>query len=211
MSFHCVDCENADHDGPGCILDWRRPSARRLRGLSELARVMGEEVSALSAAERVIVASVKAGGTVYICGNGGSMSQAQHFAAELTGRYKRERRPIAAVALGSNPAHMTAVANDYGYEHVFARELAAFVLDAPPRGVLICLSTSGTSANVVVAEGMAHVMGIPVVFITGANAPEALESSCYVVRIPSTDTAIIQEATLSVLHSICEAIDEEIE
>jgi D-sedoheptulose 7-phosphate isomerase len=172
---------------------------------------MAEDTSAIDGAAEVILASILAGGTVYVCGNGGSFSQAQHFAAELTGRYRRDRRPIAAVALGSNGAHVTAVANDYGYEYAFAREVAALV--RPPHDVTVLLSTSGTSINV---QAVAKVLeGTPLVAVLGQNLGTILHGeyppeTC-IVAIPTDDVALCQEATLSVLHSITEAIDEAVE
>ena len=185
--------------------------AERLVALSRLALTMSEDTAAIEEAARVIVEAVKAGGTVYCAGNGGSFAQAQHFAAELTGRYKRERRPVAAVALGSNGAHVTAVANDYGYRLVFAREIEALAREhGDGHAALVCLSTSGRSANVIEAAAVADEMGLDVVAVVGFDAPEWARAGT-VVRIPSTDTALIQEGCLSVLHSIAEAIDEAIE
>lgn len=182
--------------------------AERLRALSELALEMARDTTAIEEATRVILEAVRAGGTIYACGNGGSMAQAQHFAAELTGRYKRERRPVPAVALGSNPAHLTAVANDYGHEWVFERELRA--LYSYPADVLVWLTTSGESASVLKARHVALEQGLHTVGIIGGN-PEAFVSRYErAIRIPTTDTALCQTLTAAVLHSICEAIDEAI-
>jgi len=186
--------------------------AERLVALSRLALTMSEDTAAIEEAARVIVDAVKAGGTVYCCGNGGSYAQAQHFAAELTGRYKRERRPVAAVALGSNGAHVTAVANDYGYQDSFAREAWALARDGD---VVVCLSTSGTSESILRAAYSARFQGLPsgcrVVAIVGPRNDDLWTATDATVRIPSTDTALIQEGCLSVLHSFAEAIDEAIE
>ncbi len=177
----------------------------RLFALAQLARQMGDDTTAIDEAARVIVEAIKAGGTVYCCGNGGSMAQAQHFAAELTGRYRRERRPVAAVALGSNPAHVTCTANDYGYTHALARELNALLRS---RDVTVMLSTSGRSPSILAVAEVAHGRGSTVA-ITGPG--HALEHIDHHVVIPSTDPALIQEASLSAIHSIAEAIDEVIE
>ena len=117
--------------------------------------------------------------------------------------------PVAAVALGSNGAHVTAVANDYGYRLVFAREIEALAREHG-HGVLVCLSTSGRSASVIEAAAVADEMGLDVVAVVGLDAPGWARAGT-VVRIPSTDTALIQEGCLSVLHSIAAAIDEAIE
>ena len=177
--------------------------AERLVALSRLALTMSEDTAAIEEAARVIVEAVKAGGTVYVCGNGGSFAQAQHFAAELTGRYKRERRPVAAVALGSNGAHVTAVSNDYGYTYAFGREAEALVRKGD---VLVCLTTSGQSESVRHVARMNRCTGV---VVTG-DVSNPWKWATH-VRIPSTDTALIQEGCLSVLHSFAEAIDEAIE
>jgi len=177
--------------------------AERLVALSRLALTMSEDTAAIEEAARVIVASIIAGGTVYVCGNGGSHAQARHFAEELTGRYKRERRPLAAVALGCNS---TGIANDYGYRHALAREFRA--LHRGPADALLWLTTSGESGNVNEARKVALEQGTYTVGILGAN-PDAFVSryEC-VVRVPTEDVSLTQEMTLHVLHGICAAIDE---
>lgn len=170
---------------------------------------MSEKTEAI----QVIVDRVRRDGTVYACGCGGSMAQAQHLAAELTGRYQRERGPVAAIALGSNPAHLTAVANDYGFVEVFARELASL---ASPRDVLVAFSTSGRSAAVLAALGTAREQGIAALLVTGATelVTTALTDGegvhgVHVVRF-SGSTPEIQEATLRWIHELCAAIDLEV-
>lgn len=184
--------------------------AERLLSLSRLALTMSEDTAAIERAASVIVEAVQAGGTVYVCGNGGSFAQAQHFAAEMTGRYKRERRPVAAIALGSNGAHLTAVSNDYEYSEAFAREVEALAREGD---VIVGLTTSGKSPSIFCASNAAHFSRGKAkrVMIVGQEGRNRCVMSDALVVIPSTDTALIQEATLSVLHSICEAIDEAIE
>lgn len=177
----------------------------RLEALAELALTMSRDTSAIADAARVIVASIKAGGTLYACGNGGSHNQARHLAEELTGRYHTKRRPLPGVALGCNA---TGIANDYGHRQALARELRGLAREGD---VLVCLSTSGTSANVVLAGAVAADMGLSVVAITGKGGRHRWDAPYHHVMVPTADVGLCQEVTLSVLHSICEAIDEVIE
>lgn len=174
----------------------------RLAQLSILCTRMHPHADAIDDAAEAILATLIMGGTVYVAGNGGSMSQAQHLAAELTGRYRTERRPLPAVALGSNPAHMSCVANDYGYEQVFARELDALLVATD---CTVLLSTSGRSPNILAAAEVAHGRASTVAIVGMGHALAGVD---HLVSIPTRDTALIQEMTLSAIHSICEAIDE---
>ena len=179
----------------------------RLASLSVLAcRAQAEIGTSVVHASRVVADALREGGAVYVCGNGGSMAQALHFAAELTGRYRLERGPLACVALGADPAHATCVANDYDAELVFARQLEAL---ADAGDVLLCLTTSGRSPNVRAAADVAKRLGLPVVAVTGNGYESHWWRACSAhVSIPTADTALVQELTLSVLHSICEHVDE---
>lgn len=142
-------------------------------------------------------------GTIFICGNGGSAADAQHFAAELVVRFRRDRHPSAAIALTVDTSILTACANDYGYERVFERQLHAL----GKRGdTLIAISTSGTSQNVLRAMTCANEIGMDVIFLTG-NAVSTLPL-CTVVSVPHNDTARIQEAHELILHAWCEMIEE---
>lgn len=143
------------------------------------------------------------GGGIYLCGNGGSASDAQHIAAELSGRFKLDRKPLRAEALHTNSSFITAVANDYGFEHVYARGIEAL----GRRGdLLIALSTSGTSANVVNGLIKANELGIDTVGLTGAS--DAMDGLCTVcLKVPSQDTARIQEAHILIGHILCEIVE----
>jgi D-sedoheptulose 7-phosphate isomerase len=144
------------------------------------------------------------GGKVLLFGNGGSAAEAQHIAAEFVGRFQRERRPLPALALTTDSSILTALGNDYGFERVFARQVEAL---ANPGDVVVALSTSGSSANVLAAVMTARSRNCAVVGITGANG-RRLASLCDApVLVPSTLSARIQEASLTIGHLWCEMVD----
>lgn len=144
-------------------------------------------------------------GKILFCGNGGSASDAQHLAAELTGRYLKDREAIPALALHSNSSHLTAVANDYGYEETFARMVQALGNEGD---MLIALSTSGNSDNVVRAAARARAQNLFVVGFTGASGGKLLQHSDLCLKIPSMDTARIQEMHIFLGHVFCEYLEE---
>jgi D-sedoheptulose 7-phosphate isomerase len=148
--------------------------------------------------------SFEAGGRVYTFGNGGSAADAQHLAAELVGRYLRERRPLPAVALTVDPSVVTCIANDYDFEEVFARQLAAL---AGPTDVVIGFTTSGRSANVINGLAAAHQMGATTVLFGAGDGGPAGEYADIALLVPSNVTARIQEMHLLLLHLLSEGID----
>jgi D-sedoheptulose 7-phosphate isomerase len=152
----------------------------------------------------LIAATLRGGGTVYLCGNGGSAADCDHIAAELVGRFRLDRAPLPAMALTTSLAALTAIANDYSYDEVFARQVAAFVT---PRDALLGLSTSGNSPNVVRAMEAARRAGAATVALTGSLGDKLADIADVSVRVPSTDPAQIQEATLMVGHLICGAVE----
>lgn len=146
------------------------------------------------------------GGKLIFCGNGGSAADAQHIAAELTVRYKTDRASLPGVALGTNFSHLTAAANDFGYKEVFSRELSSIGKEGD---VLIALSTSGNSPNIIQACQQATLMKISTVGWTGHSGGQ-LKSECqYLLQIPSTEVPRIQECHLLIGHILCEFIDRE--
>lgn len=158
-----------------------------------------EEISAL------LISALSIGKRVFLCGNGGSAADAQHIAAELVGRFKKERRGLPAIALTTDTSILTAVGNDYGYDQVFARQVEAL---ASAGDVLIGISTSGNSPNVVEAVKAAKRLGVKSIGLTGGTGG-ALETLCdEVLVVPSDVTARIQEAHILVGHIWCELIDE---
>lgn len=160
-----------------------------------------------SAAEKM-VASLKAGGKILTCGNGGSAGDAQHFSSELLNRYERDRPPLAAVALTTDSSTLTSIANDFSYEEVFSKQVFAL---GRPGDILLAISTSGNSANVVAAIHEAHKQGMTVVAMTGKDGGAMgplLDVADVEVRVPSETTARIQEIHLVVIHALCDFIDE---
>jgi D-sedoheptulose 7-phosphate isomerase len=145
-----------------------------------------------------------AGGRLYTFGNGGSAADAQHLAAELIGRYKRERRPLPAVALTVDPSVVTCIANDYEYDAVFARQVEAL---AGPRDVIIAFTTSGRSANVVAGLAAARAAGAFTVLFSGGDGGPAAELADLELRVPSSTTARVQEMHLLLLHALSEGVD----
>lgn len=142
---------------------------------------------------------------IFVCGNGGSAASSQHFCAELVGRYKKERRPLAAIALTTDTSALTAIGNDYGFNEIFARQLQAL---ARPGDLLLALSTSGKSPNIVRALQEARALEVKSVAFTGfaGLAPSASATIC--IHAQSEETARIQEVHDFILHGLCETIDE---
>lgn len=166
-----------------------------------------EDRALLDAADAVaetMVATYRNGGRVYFCGNGGSAADAQHFAAELSGHFIFDRPPLAAEALHGNASHMTAVANDYDYESVFARALAG---SARPGDVLVAISTSGNSPSIVRAAETARVNGVAVVAMTGVGGGALATHADIVLRVPSDETGRIQESHIVFVHAISERVE----
>ena len=153
-----------------------------------------------------LCAAFEAGGRLYTFGNGGSAADAQHLAAELIGRYKRDRRPLPAVALSVDPSVVTCIANDYAYEDVFARQVEAL---ARPADVVAGFTTSGTSENVVRGLAAARRAGATTVLFGGGTAGggAAAEHADVALVVPSTSTARVQEMHLLLLHVLSEGVD----
>lgn len=164
-------------------------------------------VPAIARAAGAMTASLRGGGKVLACGNGGSAGDAQHFAAELLNRFERERPGLAAMALTTDGSTLTSIANDYAYEQVFAKQVAAL---ARPGDCLLAISTSGNSPNVVAAIGAAHARSATVIALTGRNGGRmamCLGAGDVEIRVPAERTARIQEVHLLVIHCLCDAID----
>src|SRR6476661_8572690 len=153
----------------------------------------------------VIVTAFRHGNRVYFCGNGGSAADAQHLAAEFSGRYYIDRKALPAEALHCNTSYLTAVANDYSYEVVYARLIEGI---ANKGDVLVGLSTSGNSANIVRAFEVAREKGIITVGFTGMTGGVMKEISDHLINIPSTDTPRIQESHILLGHIVCQLVEE---
>jgi len=153
---------------------------------------------------RLLAGVLEGGGRLLACGNGGSAEQAQHLTAELVGRYEDERRPFAAIALHADVPALTAIVNDYGPEEMFARQVRAH---GRPGDVLICISTSGGSRNVIAAAKAAAEIGVRSWALTGP-APNPLLGVCAdAVTVDASCTATVQEVHLAAIHMLCAAVD----
>lgn len=153
----------------------------------------------------IMVAALKSGHRIYFCGNGGSAADAQHLAAELTGRFYTDRKALAAEALHCNTSYVTAVANDYGFDEVYARMIEGIAQEGD---VLIGLSTSGNSKNIINAFKKAKEINLITVSFTGESGGELKKLSNYCLNIPSTDTPRIQETHILLGHIICQLVEE---
>jgi len=157
---------------------------------------------------QLICDALAGGHKLLVCGNGGSAADAQHLAAELVGRYEKTRRSLPAVALTTDTSALTAISNDFGYEEVFARQVAGL---AQAGDVLVAISTSGKSPNILKAVEKAREVGCLTIALTGAGG-EPLASACELaVVVPAERTSRVQEAHITILHLWCEMIDESFE
>ena len=172
-----------------------------------LAAALGKLTSQATALTNVatrLVETLYNGHKVLVAGNGGSAAEAQHFAAELVGRFKRDRAPYAVLALTTDTAILTAIANDYGYQEVFARQVLAF---GQPDDMLLAFSTSGESENLLRAAHVARERQMTVIAITG-EMPNSLERLSDVgLRVPLVDTALVQELHMIVTHILCDIVE----
>ena len=176
-----------------------------LRAFEQSQEVLGESV--LEAAE-TIIACLEGGGKVMVCGNGGSAADAQHFAAELVGRFvSHDRRGLPILALTAETAFLTAWSNDVGYEKIFARQVEAF---GKPGDVLVGISTSGRSKNVLEAFRVAREMGIDCISLLGGDGGDMLPLSDVPLIVPSANTQRIQEVQMLVLHLLCELVEKQV-
>ena len=155
-------------------------------------------------AAEMIIQSLRGGGKIHFCGNGGSAADAQHLAAELSGRFYYDRPPLNAEALHCNTSYLTAVGNDYGYEHIFARLLRG---TAKKGDVLVGISTSGNSKNILCAYDVCKELGVSIISMTGATGGKMKDLSDLLLNVPSTDTPRIQESHIMIGHIICELVE----
>jgi len=153
----------------------------------------------------LLVGVLKNKGKILICGNGGSAADSQHFAAELSGRFKKEREALAAISLSTDTSALTAIANDYGFEFVFSRQVEAL---AQQGDAFIGISTSGKSPNVLNAFKKAKQMNLLCIGLSGKGGGMMNELSDYNLVVPSDDTARIQEMHILIIHSLCQLIDD---
>jgi D-sedoheptulose 7-phosphate isomerase len=179
----------------------------RQRILSRALIDMDARAQAIGEAATLLVTTVQSGHKVLVAGNGGSAAQAQHFAAEFVGRFKRERRAYPMLSLTVDTSILTAVANDYSYQEVFARQVEAL---GQPDDLFIALSTSGQSINLLRAAHAAHERSMGVVSITGDQANPLARLADVAIRVPTDDTAVTQELHIMVVHILCDIAEKEL-
>jgi D-sedoheptulose 7-phosphate isomerase len=164
----------------------------------------------IAQAVQAVVASITSGGKVLACGNGGSAADAQHFSAEFVGRFERDRPELAAIALTTDTSILTAVANDYDFNVIFSRQVRAL---GQPGDVLLAISTSGNSANVLAAIEAAHERDMVVIGLSGRGGGkmnQALRETDVHICVPHERTARVQEVHILALHCICDAVDAQL-
>lgn len=153
----------------------------------------------------IMINSIESDGTIYVCGNGGSASDSLHMAGELVGRFKKERRACACISLNADVASMTAIANDYGYDQIFKRAIEAF---ANSKDVVVGISTSGNSKNIFDALKKANDLGATSIGLLGKDGGRIKTIAKESIIVPSEITAHIQEAHITIIHILCELIEE---
>ena len=167
---------------------------------------LGDLIPQISIIAEELKACIKRGGKIMLMGNGGSAADSQHIAAEIVGRFKKERRGLAAIALTTDTSIITSVGNDYGYDYIFARQIEAL---CRPEDVVIGITTSGNSKNVVAAIEEANKLGATTIGLTGGSGGKMNELCKYNLVMPSSETARIQEAHIFVGHSLCDLLESE--
>lgn len=186
----------------------RREVAKRLEESARIKKAIAtSKIGEIERMVEFIITAYKTGGKVVLFGNGGSAADAQHIACELVGRLGVKRQAFPAIALTTNTSTLTAVANDYGYEAVFSRQIEALVNE---RDVVVGISTSGNSPNVVEAMKMAKIKGAKTIGLTGGNGGKLAEVADLVLIVPSDATPRIQEAHITIGHIVCELVEKEL-
>jgi D-sedoheptulose 7-phosphate isomerase len=184
-------------------MDYRSDVMGDLSATVELMRkAMADDdlLGAVSAASRAVVDCLNAGGKVLFAGNGGSAADAQHLAGEFVSRFNYDRAPLPAIALSTDTSILTAIGNDYGYEHVFSRQVKALGRSGD---VFVAISTSGNSKNIVAACQAASDCGMTIVGLTGATGGKLKYLADIVIRVPSDSTPFIQQLHITLGHSMC--------
>lgn len=189
-------------------MDAERVTREFAENLEANRRAAGTLAASIAAAAQLMLESLRNGGKVLSCGNGGSAADAQHFASELLNRFESERASLAAVALTTDSSTLTSIANDRDYSEIFSRQIGGL---GRPGDVLLAISTSGASPNVTAAAAAAHQAGMRVVALTGRDGgplAKALAEGDIELRVPHTRTARIQEIHLLAIHCLCTLLDD---
>lgn len=191
--------------------DYREVMARTLANrqatIASALAALSISTPTLARVAALLIETLRTGHKVLVAGNGGSAAEAQHFAAELVGRFKRERCAYACLALTADTAALTAVANDYGYQHVFARQIDAL---GRPGDALVAFSTSGESENLIRAVEACRRHDMAVVAVTGSRPSRLERASDWAVRVPTADTALAQELHMAITHLLCEVVEAQL-
>jgi D-sedoheptulose 7-phosphate isomerase len=170
----------------------------------EVVRQVEDQQTVLEAIARAMTATLRAGGKILWCGNGGSAGDSQHMAAEIVGRFRRERRGLASIALTTDTSILTSVANDYGYESIFSRQIEALGVSGD---IVVGISTSGNSPNVLAALQMGRSLGLVTVAFTGLGGGKMAPLADHLFAVASTVTARIQEVHILAGHMLCDWIE----
>jgi D-sedoheptulose 7-phosphate isomerase len=171
-----------------------------------LSSLLDQHEAAFNQSAEVFASALKHGSTIFWCGNGGSAAESSHLAVELIGRFKNNRRPLPSVSLNSDTSALTCIANDFGYDEIFARQLEGL---AKPGDVLVVLSTSGKSENILRALRKADELGVTSIALLGKGGGLAANLASHTIIIESTETARIQEIHLLIGHTFCEFAEVE--
>ncbi len=171
------------------------------------AELLSSSVEPVVQIANILVEAFKAGHSLYLMGNGGSAADAQHISGELVGRFKKDRKPLPALALTTDTSVLTAIANDFGYDLCFERQVEAFVKNGD---VVFALSTSGNSAGIINAAVLAKKKGAKTIAFTGKGGGRLKDQVDVCLEIPSTDTARIQECHITIGHILCSIIEKEL-
>jgi D-sedoheptulose 7-phosphate isomerase len=181
--------------------------ARRLEEAAALHTAAADGAGAIAAAAAAIANALRAGRKVLVFGNGGSATDAQHMSSELVGRFERDRKPAAVIALVADGAVMTSVGNDYGFEQIFARQVEALGREGD---VAFAITTSGASANVNAALARAKAAGMTTIALTGRDGGESGRLAAHHLNVAHGNTARVQEVHRTIIHVLCELVEEEL-
>ena len=185
--------------------DWQTRIAAEIATIAANFARLAAQAPSIAAAAEAMIKSLRAGGKIMLCGNGGSAADAQHLAAELVGRYLKDRAPLAALALTVDTSALTAIANDYAFEEVFARQVTGL---GRPGDLLLALSTSGESANVLAAVAAAKAKGIATIALTGAGGGRLAPLADLAIRVPAARSNAVQELHIAVGHILCGIVED---
>ena len=180
---------------------------KKLLEISENFKKLSEDISNIEAALRLINYSLKRGGKIIFCGNGGSAADAQHLAAELVGRYQKDRSPISAISLATDTSIITAVSNDYSFDQIFSRQIDAI---CNKNDVLYAISTSGKSKNIINAIETARNLGMKIIGLTGSEGGKMKNICDVLINVPSNRADRTQEMHIAIGHIICETLESDL-